>query len=210
MRTKTLILTAALGLVGIATSVAQVYSVNAVGYVNLTIGGGFSIIANPLDAGTGNNTVGKLLPTVPDGVTLFKYGNATGTYTSNIQDGGWSDENMTLNPGEGVFIKNPGAALTVTFVGEVPQGTASNFDNLPAGLQIIASKVPQAGKLEADLKFVGADGDIVFRWETATQGYKSFIYDGGWGEDPVINVGQGFFLKKAAAGPWTRNFSVNQ
>ena len=48
MRTKTLLLTAALSAAGIATSMAQVYSANAVGYVNKLIPTGFSMIANPV------------------------------------------------------------------------------------------------------------------------------------------------------------------
>src|SRR5947199_53123 len=37
MRTKTLLLSAALTAAGVCSSLAQVYSVNAVGYVNLTV-----------------------------------------------------------------------------------------------------------------------------------------------------------------------------
>ena len=47
MRTKTLILTAFVGALGIAGASAQVYSVNAVGYVNKSLPKGFSIVANP-------------------------------------------------------------------------------------------------------------------------------------------------------------------
>ena len=47
MRTKTLLLTAALAAAGVVSSMAQVYSVNSVGYVNLTLPNGFSMIANP-------------------------------------------------------------------------------------------------------------------------------------------------------------------
>ena len=47
MRTKALLLTAALGLASVATSMAQaVYSVNVVGYINLTMKPGFNLVAN--------------------------------------------------------------------------------------------------------------------------------------------------------------------
>ena len=47
MRTKTLLLTAVLGIASAASSMAQaVYSVNVVGYVNLTLKRGFNAVAN--------------------------------------------------------------------------------------------------------------------------------------------------------------------
>jgi hypothetical protein len=50
MRTKTLLLTAALAVAGLSSASAQVYSVNAVGYINLSLPKGFSMICNQLKA----------------------------------------------------------------------------------------------------------------------------------------------------------------
>jgi hypothetical protein len=84
MRTKALLLAAAFAAAGVATSVAQVYSVNAVGYVNVTLPPGFSLVSNPLNAGTGNNTVSKLFSNiqggVPGGTRVFIYDSATSQY----------------------------------------------------------------------------------------------------------------------------------
>jgi hypothetical protein len=99
----------------------------------------------------------------------------------------------------------------VTFVGEVPQGTALTTPLLN-GLNLVGSQVPQAGKLGADLGFPGVDGDILYQWNPATGGYKDAnIYDfGAWSlGDPDIAVGEGFWVSKNGAGNWTRNFSVN-
>ena len=76
MRTKTLLLTAVLSAAGLASSLAQgaVYSVNAVGYVNLTVPAGLSLIANPLDAT--DNTIANVLK-VPAGTQIYKF-NGTG------------------------------------------------------------------------------------------------------------------------------------
>lgn len=54
MRTKTLALSAVLGALGTASLVAQtnVYSLNAVGYINVTMPPGYSIITCPLICGT--------------------------------------------------------------------------------------------------------------------------------------------------------------
>lgn len=213
MRTQTLILTAVLSVAGAATTMAQVYSVNAVGYVNLTLKAGkFNLIANPLDAGAGNNIVSKLLNGVATGTTVYQYG-ASG-YTINAYDtdlGGWDNANMVMAPGEGFFVLLKGADTTITFVGEVMQGTLSN--PLPKGFSLRASQVPQAGKLQADLKFTPAAGDTIYTFDPAS-GYTIYAFDpdlGGWDpSDPQIAVGQAFWVLKKAAGTWDRTFSVNQ
>lgn len=212
MRTKTLLVTAALGAAGVASAIAQVYSVNAVGYVNLTVKPGFNTIANPLDAGTGNNTASKILAGVPDGTTVYKY--AGGTYTIDAFSDlfGWDNPDLGLAPGEGFWLQIPaGADVTLTFVGEVPQGAASNMD-LPAGFALVASKVPQAGKLVTDLKYPAADGDTIYTYANPG-GYtiSGFTDLFGWDPaEPSVAVGQSFWSQKSAAGTWTRNFSVNQ
>lgn len=208
MRTKTLLLTAALAAAGVVTSVAQtVYSVNAVGYVNLTIPSGFSIIGNPLDAGAGNNTVEKLFASVPEGTTIYKYTGST--FTLNVFDGGWSNPTQAFEPGEGFFIRIPGAsAVTVTFVGEVKQGALSN--PLPAGFSLKASQVPQSGVLDTVLGFPATDGDTIYLFNATTDQYSLHVYDGGWSTDPIPAVGQGFWVRKLTASSWNRNFSVNQ
>lgn len=210
MRTKTLLLTAALAAAGVVTSVAQtVYSVNAVGYVNLTIPSGFSIIANPLDAGAGNNTVSKLFASAPEGTTIYKYTGST--FTLNVLDlGEWSNPNETIEPGEGVFIRIPGSTdATITFVGEVKQGDLSN--PLPAGFSLKSSQVPQSGQLDTVLGFPAAEGDTIYMFNAASDTYSLHVYDlGEWSSAPVPAVGQGFWVRKVAATTWTRNFSVNQ
>jgi hypothetical protein len=88
MRTKTLLLTAALGALSSASLMAQVYSLNAVGYINVScIGGtsgGYTLIANQLN--TTNNFISPLLDsqlgTNPSfaGCRLFKYSPSTSSY----------------------------------------------------------------------------------------------------------------------------------
>jgi len=214
MRTKTLLLTAALAAAGVATSMAQVYSVNAVGYVKKDIPKGFSIIANPLK--NGDNKVSTLFAGVPGGFTIYKFDNASGQYLINGYDAdfeSFDDPNQTLVPGEGAFVNNPSAgAITVTFVGEVAQGNL--VTSLPKGFSMASSQVPQAGLLTADLKYVPSGGDTVYRFNNATGQYLIYQYDAdfeAWDEEPNIGVAEGFFiLKPNAAGTWTRNFSVNQ
>ena len=215
MRTKTALLTAALGLVGAATVSAQVFSVNVVGYVNSELKGGWNLIANPLDnTGTDGNTVAKLFGTaLPDGSAVYKFDNATGRYLNTVSYTslfGWSDTAMTLTPGQGAFVWVEGtAAVTITFVGDVKQGTLTT--PLSAGFNMVSSQVPQAGKLVADLGYVAADGDTVYQ-HTRGGGYaeaNGFTGLFGWsGGEPTVAVGEAFWIQKEAAGSWDRTFSV--
>lgn len=210
MRTQTLLITAALGAAGALTSMAQVYSVNAVGYINVDLCPGFSIVANQLDAGEGNNIVSKLLAGVPENTIVYKFNATTGAYGVNtFEFGEWTNPNETLAPGEAAFVKVP-SQTKVTFVGEVPQGALSV--PLLAGFNMVSSKVPQAGAIDTVLGFPVADGDIVYQFVCSSQSYKIGTYEfGEWSPAPApsIAVGEGFFVKKAAGGVWTRNFSVN-
>ncbi|MHB1306575.1 MAG: hypothetical protein ACYDC1_18160 [Limisphaerales bacterium] len=206
MRNKALLLTAAFGAFGTASAMAQVYSVNAVGYINVTAPKGFTMFANQLDAGAGNNTVGKLIASVPDGTIIYKFGTS---YELNTYEfGEWGNPNMTLAPGEGAWILNPGdAAITMTFVGEVMQGQLST--EIPQGFAIRSSKVPQSATMDA-LGFPAADGDILYFWRNNS--YVTYTYDfGAWDPaNPTPAVGESFWTFVGAAKTWNRTFSVNQ
>jgi len=198
----------------VASSLAQVYSVNAVGYVNVVIPPGFSLIANPLDNKTGNK-VPDLFPTVPNGTTVYKFDDTTHQFVANNFFFGWNLPNMTLIPGEGVFIYNGTATpVTTTFVGEVMQGgpgtpNATLSNPIPAGFSIRASQVPQKGILDTELKFPVSNGDTVYRFDNALNTFVAHNYFFGWNIVPTNNVAEAFFVNKASAANWTRDFSVN-
>ena len=124
MRTKTLLLSVALGAAGAASSWAQtpVYSVNAVGYVNLTVTNSFQMIANQLNAA--DSKISTFLPSPPGGTQIFAWnglGFDTFEYIAGI---GWfPNGDATLTPGGGVFLHNPNAnpAANVTW------GSGSTF-----------------------------------------------------------------------------------
>jgi hypothetical protein len=211
MRTKLILTTAALGVSSLG-ALAQVYSVNAVGYINVTIpANGFGVVANQLN--TGNNTIAEVIPTAPPGTIVYKYSQATGFSVNAWDDlsNAWGNPTETLRPGEGFFVANNQAnPLTITFVGEVPQGNRET--TLAQGLNLVGSQVPQAGGLSTALGYTAAEGDTVYQWDAATQQYKnpsSFQFEAWDPSEPTIAVGEGFFISKGAAGSWTRNFSVN-
>jgi hypothetical protein len=220
MRTTTLLLAAAITAAGIASIQAQsnVYSVNVVGYYNVTVPPAptqFRMIANQFN--TTNNTLNGVLKNLPSGTLVLKWTGATFSiheFASNEE--GW-DPNTSLAPGEGVFIRNVDPAqMTVTFVGEVPQGSLTN--PIPQGFEIESSMVPQAGGVQSvlGLPVNEAGGDYVYKWKaTAGGGYDIFEYGGGgpsgWDpSEPTVAVGESFFSRKnLAPQTWVRNFTVN-
>jgi hypothetical protein len=211
MRTKALFVAAAFGAAGIVSSMAQVYSVNVVGYVNTVLKPGYNLIANPLE--TTANTVAELFPGI-DGMGVFKF--VDGSYVIANYDAGLGDwdNSFTLMPGEGAFVFVPGSAdVTVTFVGEITEGAKSN--TLPVGWSMKSSMIPQGGALVSALGFPVEDGDGVFTYNTSKTppGYDISNFDAGLGDwdagEPVLAVGQAFFLNKATASTWTRNFTVS-
>ena len=225
MRTKALLLAAAFTAAGVATSMAQVYSVNAVGYVNTTLKPGYNLISNPLSAA--DNTVGKLFLNiqggVPGGTAVFKLVN--GNFVSarfDDLDGAYVGAAVTetVLPGDGVYVLNPTTTDKVlTFVGEVPQNATSTA--IPRGYSIKASVVPQAVKPDATKNTDGSaapipavGGDALFRYDAVTKGFTSYRFDdldNAWVPPlPTINVGEAFYyLRTGAATTWNRTFSVN-
>jgi hypothetical protein len=204
---------------------AQVYSVNAVGYVNTALLPGFNLISNPLDNKAGN-TIQNLFATgwqgtIPPGTIVYGYNPTTDSFVTAIYDdliGAFDPPNAAnyvVPPGDGVFVFVGGNAnQTVTFVGEVPQGAASNTQ-VPAGFSIKGSTVPAATAINAPgVNFPADDGDIIYEWNPTTDAYQTRIFDtlfGGWDPVPQIDVGEAFWVFNSgnATQNWDRNFSVN-
>jgi hypothetical protein len=224
MRTKTILLSAAVLAAGLsAVSAQSVFSVNAVGYVNVPVINGYQVIANPLN--NSNNTLNVILPAVADNTKIYRFNPTSQTFGAaitfffdpDVNAGAW-DPNVVLAPGEAVFLFSPVAA-TLTFVGEVPQGTLLN--PLPANFSLRSSIVPQSGGISSVLGLAAADNDSVYFFNPATQSYPApfrFFFDpdtntGAWDpSEPSVAVGQGFFFKNTsgiANRTWTRTFSVN-
>jgi len=211
MRTKTLLLTVAIGAVGAASSMAQVYSVNAVGYVNVTCNPGFNLIANPLIQAS--PTLSALIPAPPDGTSFYILNGGSfslSTYTDGV---GWEPD-ATMVLGKGGYLLNPLATpLVITFVGDVAQN--SNQGGLvvnPVGsaFTIMSSKVPQTGTITTDLGLTAQDGDQLFKLVGTSFDLYSFTDGVGWEPtEPVINVGQAFLYNTATARNWSRSFNVN-
>jgi hypothetical protein len=229
MRTKTLLLTAALGIASAASSMAQaVYSVNVVGYVNLTLRPRFNLVANQLDA-TPNNRLSSVFPAVPDGSQVLKFKNNNYTRTDFFTDfGGWinpddfSPSTTTVDPGEGFFFNNPNATdLVVTTVGQVKTGNGLTVNVDPLQFTLISSITPQDLALSTANNYPLSDGVQYLSWNAGVQDYNPRLdyFGGSWIDpdfnnvpDPVTTVGQGWFhySPNATTTGWSRNFNPNQ
>jgi len=240
MRTKALLLSAALVAAGVASSMAQsnVYSLNIVGYVNVPIPQGFSILSNPLDDGLGDGDVITNVITstnTPDQTLVYLFTPHLGfadneTYYANF---GWFPGTNRIAPGRGFFYFSP-VATNITFVGQIAAGNYTN-GIAPGTFNMVGSIVPEAlpfgvPGVTNTLGIPASDQDIAYRFSLANfGGYDAITYYGtegstpayGWFDGdaaggtggstngPVLNVGEGIFLFSNQGGNWVESFSVN-
>jgi hypothetical protein len=194
---------------------------------------------------TTNNNLSPLLDSQinPDGVSglnacvFYKFSTASATYTTlnpdyfSVNSIPWDQtiaSNTTLNPGEGVFVRNFNATnVVVTFVGTVLQGNLTNTTIVGPGFNLISSMVPQAGRLDLDLGLPEVDNDDLYIYnasntsapESENLGYINYFGDefsttgqpwdvtpsGGQPLNPTVAVGQGFFYRGFQHGAITTN-----
>jgi hypothetical protein len=224
MRTKALVLTAALGIFGAATSMAQVYSQNAVGFYTLNLETGFNLIANQLDNGDNNiNTIIPPTAPLPDGSSLLTWDAAGQTFNpadTFFATLGWftgiNPSTTVLSAGSGAFLQ-VGSPASVVLVGDVPQGTLTQ--DLVPNFQIISQLTPQSLGFDA-AGLPASDGDSMLFWDAAGQSYLpalTYFAGIGWVEginivDPTPLIGEAVFYQRSPSGgsaTWTRDFSVN-
>jgi hypothetical protein len=214
MRTKTMLISALLGALGSVSVMAQsnVYSLNTVGYVNVTIPSGYSIVTCPLICSP-DNTLNTLLPNtngqyvVPGQAHIFVYAYNNGVgYASSVEEtvgtgvnaSGWSGggADVTVMPGVAVFVYSTFSSnVTATFVGQVP--TASNYNmtnTLVPGYNLTGSILPFVGDL-VSTNSNGTNFTVAF----TTPGLHDFVY-------PYVN-GTGFISYEytPGLGGWTTN-----
>lgn len=190
---------------------ARDYFTNIIGYVQIKIPTGFSMISNPLD--DGENEIGVLFSkekiNVEDGIIIYKYDSESLQYSINSFDFGmWSDPYQKLNPGEGAFILNINDPIDLLFTGEVRHGILSQI--IPIGFSIQSSQVPQVGRLSFDLNFPIQEEDVIYQYNNELNQYIIYTYNfGEWlDEEPVIEIGESFFVNKIQEIKWERDFII--
>ena len=186
------------------------------------IAGGQALVANQLSNAQGN-TIGVLLPGMPNATKVQKFAPATKTYTSatySTSSGTWlggSGPSTTLNPGEAAFVQNPTTmALNLTFIGNVPQGQQANSGLAATAGQyaFVSSVVPQTLGLDV-LNFPAAAGDTVQRWNPANQAYDAASTFNGTTWSPSVLVpaaGEGFSVQSGVSQSrtWTEFLPAGQ
>lgn len=183
-------------------------SCNAVGYADITVAANVQrMIANPLNAV--DNRISALLPNPANGTIVFKWNEATQLLDGSNYFFGWSNPDMTLNPGEGAIVST-GTATTFTFVGEYLQGYLIN--PVPSGFSIRASKSPVSGPVASGLGSPILEGDVVTKMINGV--YHNYAYRSGFWIDengakvaePVMDVGESFWIYKPT--DWEQTSSV--
>lgn len=203
---------------------ADVVSVNVVGFINKVCDPGFTLLANQLKA-TDNN-LKTVIPTVPEGTQLYLWTSVEQTFLSfTFLAGDWYDDitgelaTATMAPGTAGFIQNNGAQFTITFVGEVPQNPDPMQTTLVPGLNMIASFPPVSKPLsDAVYSFPAANGMQYYKWDPTIPDYLTYSFlAGAWYSDitgepetPQPAVAEGFFVSNPDTAPvtWTMSFSV--
>jgi hypothetical protein len=232
MRTKVLIGAAVLA-ASLASSMAQnVYSLNVVGYVNVTLPSKqFTCLANPLDASLGVpananlNDITNLFQNVnaSDHVSLWlpskvDYSTTIPSYSTRTKS--WSS-NYALPPGSALLYYNNGAASEViTFTGQVPQGTYNVGTLRSTAFSMVGSPVPIGGDPTNSTTVLGlvpsasdtiatfnsskVDWSSTITWSTRTKTWSQPV-------NSVTNIAaaQGFlYYNHGAANTWVSNFTV--
>lgn len=245
MRTKITILSAAALAAGLLSSHAQVFSANVVGYYNVSLAPKKSTLVTGQLPSSGtattlnNDMVNFDDQNAADGsVLLIWNGAAFTTYTFvGPANGGpaWADQggNATTNSlplGTSAFLQNPGTvARTITFVGQVVQGTVTNKLNL--GSFFYALSVPIATNVDStigNMNTASTDGDVLLHWNpasgpsggvgaydavytfvSAANGGPAWADQGGNQAFPIFKVGEGFsYQHLGGASNWISSFTV--
>src|SRR5262245_33344745 len=87
----------------------QIYSTDILGYVNLALAPGLSLIANPRSYT--NKALAYWLPTAPDGAQVYKLTAGGGFEVSTFDgaEGAWTNPNLEVPIGTGFYFNNPSA-----------------------------------------------------------------------------------------------------
>jgi len=199
----------------LATSQAQVYSANIVGYANVVLAGNgeYTMVANPFDDGNGNQITNILNSALPKQSQVLIWDPIAG-YSSFTKGGSPPafSSSTNLTPGIGFFVRNGSAGsgappITNTFVGSVIVAVGASVTNgVPLGYSLQGSPIPYAGNLAIN---GSNDGDPnmdfggpllkqaqILTWDPVA-GYSSVTKGGSpplWGGTIAVGVGQGFFI----------------
>jgi len=217
-------LTGIIALAALATANAQtpISSVNAAGYIKVTVEAGkFYFLQTPFNKFDGvPATLDDVLGTsLPDGSSAYVWNPTTQRYevANYIEGSGWGNSPVTITRGQGFFVtadpNGPSSTYDIFLAGEVPGATTSASTVIPfgPGFSALGFPYPVATTLNnLGLNSVTQDGDSVYAWSAATQRYQIFnrLDEVGneWNgnENVLIQPGTALFLNAQGGG----NFSA--
>jgi hypothetical protein len=234
MRTKALLATAAVIASGVVTSMAQVYSANIVGYINLNLVTKYNLVTVQLSGPTNQVNPALANSTLADNSLLYQWDFTNKKYAQALTSfgGQWYDAsfNLATNPvvlGQAFYIFNAGtAAATLTLVGDVPQGSITT--SVVNGYGFYGDPVPVAQDISTN-GFPIADNSLLYTWNPTTQKYNQALTGysaatasaGGLGSTqgffdanfsrvsvvPGVGLGFVYFNASTTNNTWVRNFT---
>ena len=194
-------------------------SSNMVGFATVTVPPGYSLLANPLDAGV-TNGANEIMPILDGELILTWNGVQFIEVMYDSTAGGWvlgDDVTKTvppsLRPGVGFFFFNPNPIATnFTFIGQVvPRPSGTNVVILESGYNLYGSALPAtvAQITNPPVSLPVLDGMQILLWSGTN--YNEVMFDsgaGGWvlADDvtkttaPPYSIGEGFFLFNGSDG----------
>jgi len=200
---------------GILSTQAQsnVFSANVVGYVSVVVkgNGGFSLIANPLDDGNGNQLT-NLVASLPNKSSVQVWDSANATFVGSSKALGNWQTNFSIPPGTGFFASAGGTAdVTNVFVGSivVPNGGSNSVALTPGLFYLRGGAVPYSGNLtdayntaSFNLGATLPNKSSVQVWDATAQTFVGTSKAlGNWGQNISFSPGQGIFIQNNGANP---------
>ncbi len=142
----------------------------------LPVPNGLSTFSNPLDHG--DNSVGALFPTVPEGLQLYTFNATNQSWKVNqFQFGAWANPSQVLQPYQAGFFRNPTNAFSIIFMGTTVE---NNPPAIYPGYNLISS-------LPSPEFF-----DAIAVWNTTNQNYDPQLsYFFGLWSSPPPSLGPG-------------------
>jgi hypothetical protein len=181
-----------------------------------------ALVANQFDEPNGNTLDGIFKPAnqisgelpLPAGTVVTKWDTVAQAYDYYTWSGtSWGGNGgITLNPGEAAYIVNlTNYPVLVTFAGLVREGELSLAISTN---QLASSILPKAGLIQSTLGYSPNNGDKVFIWTGSGYVQHNYIASSdkwtGVNGEPVLNVGEGFFIEPAATNLWIEYYSSHQ
>lgn len=174
----------------------SIFSVNAIGYVDVNLVAGSNLVANPFNAAT--NNIANLFRGLPDGSFFLPWDQRSGTFGPTNRysaASGWTDPNAILIAPDGGFLWLP-APRQISFVGE-PWLFASGplCVTYPQG-DFISGWFAQTicGICEFPPCQIYPEGTSLFKWDPINQNYNTYtFFFGTWDPvDPIIGPAESF------------------